>query len=331
MKIYRVKETSPYITLSYEELITKDPEMSGDILMIYQHDNAVIIGKNQNAYEEIKRDYVEANKIELARRISGGGAVYHDLGNINFSFITDYDKKGGYERFLKPIIDFLNSLGLNAVFHGRNDLLCNGAKISGNAQFIHKNRIVSHGTLLFDVDLSKLSNALNPSKLKIQSKGIQSIRQRVTNIAKELNYSMKVDEFIDRLIKFFVENYEASYEEIPTQKYTKQLKELSDIRKSHEWIYGKNPNFMAENVDKFVGGIIKVKYTVENDKFKDFAFEGDFLSKKNVEEVSELIIGKNYDREEFLDFLNKLNDSNNFEEYFGSLKPEEIANLVFGK
>ncbi|TNK93379.1 lipoyltransferase, partial [Mycoplasmopsis pullorum] len=118
MKIYRVKETSPYITLSYEELITKDPEMSGDILMIYQHDNAVIIGKNQNAYEEIKRDYVEANKIELARRISGGGAVYHDLGNINFSFITDYDKKGGYERFLKPIIDFLNSLGLNAVFHG---------------------------------------------------------------------------------------------------------------------------------------------------------------------------------------------------------------------
>ncbi len=304
----------------------QDPEQQGDIVYLYQHDNAVIIGKNQNAHEEIKRDYIIENKIELARRSSGGGAVYHDLGNICFSFITDYDKKGGYERFLSPIIGYLNSLGLNAEFKGRNDLLCNGAKISGNAQFIKGNRIVSHGTLLFDVDLTKLANALNPSKLKMESKGIQSARQRVTNIAKELNYSMNVEEFIQGLVDYFVKNFDAKYEELPVQKYDKQLRELMAIRSSEEWIYGRNPQFSAENAKKFQNGILKVKLNVVENKVLDIFFEGDFLSKKDLSDVMHLFNGIEFKREAF----DKILDQIDLNMYFGGILKEEILELIFG-
>ncbi|MBW0594313.1 lipoyltransferase [Mycoplasmopsis anatis] len=326
MKIFRIKSTSPYTTLSLEELITSDPEMTGDIFLIYQHDNAVIIGRNQNAYEEIKRDYIEENKIELARRISGGGAVYHDLGNINFSFITDYNKQAGYEKFLQPIISFLNSLGLNAEFQGRNDILCNGAKISGNAQFIKGNRIVSHGTLLFDVDLTKLSNALNPSKLKLESKGVQSIRQRVTNIAKELNYSMSVEEFIEKLIEHFVKNGDGEIIEIPYKKYEDKLNQMIEYKKSNEWLYNKNADFQASNAKKFPGGILKIKYNVENNKFKEIVFEGDFLSKLDVNEMIGKFDNLEYSKQAVIDVLNSIR----FEEYFGTIQIDEILELIFG-
>ncbi|WP_129725426.1 lipoate--protein ligase [Mycoplasmopsis citelli] len=326
MKIYVSKSYSPYITLSLEELIVNDPEQTGDILYLYQHDNAVIIGRNQNAHEEIKRDYIQANNIELARRNSGGGAVYHDLGNINFSFITDNNKKGGYEAFLTPIIGYLNSLGLNAEFKGRNDLLCNGAKISGNAQFIKGNRIVSHGTLLFDVDLTKLANALNPSKLKMESKGIQSARQRVTNIAKELNYSINEQEFIDGLVKYFIDHFGAKLEELPLEKYSKKLEELRKFKSSEEWIYGKNPQFSAENAAKFTNGILKVKLNVVENKVKDILFEGDFLATKDLDDVLHLFKGIEFKKEAFAQVLDQI-DLNT---YFGGIAKEEILDLIFG-
>ncbi|WP_036464094.1 lipoate--protein ligase [Mycoplasmopsis sturni] len=329
MKIFISHKTSPYYNLSIEELMAQDEQIKGDILYLYQHDNAVIIGRNQNAHEEIKRDYVEENKIELARRLSGGGAVYHDLGNINFSFITDYDHKGGYERFLAPIIDYLNSLGLKAEFKGRNDLLCNGAKISGNAQYIKGNRIVSHGTLLFDVDLTKLSNALNPSKLKIESKGIQSARQRVTNIAKELNYSLSTNEFINKLVEYFVQNDHGQIEEIPVERYKieKNLDNLIAFRKTDEWIYGKNPKFSFENAAKFPNGILKIKANVEKDKFTEVYFEGDFLAKKELNDsnIYQLFKGLSFTRESVAKVLEQID----LDMYFGGISKEEILSLFF--
>ncbi|WP_025755139.1 lipoate--protein ligase [Mycoplasmopsis cricetuli] len=328
MKLFLSKETSPYFNLSLEELIATDSNFANeDVVFLYQHDNAVIIGKNQNAYEEIKRDYIKENKIELSRRISGGGAVYHDLGNVNFSFITNYNKdKTSYQRFLAPIIGYLNSLGLNAEFKGRNDLLCNGAKISGNAQFIKGKRIVSHGTLLFDVDLTKLVNALNPSKLKIQSKGIQSVRQRVTNIAKELNYSLTVEEFISGLVKYFVEHHGAKYEEIDTRKYQPELDKLISYRASEQWIYGTNPIFNVQNVIKYPNGILKVKLNIEHNKIKEIAFEGDFLSKKDLNDVIELFKNIEYKKEAFAKVLDQID----LNLYFGGIEKEEILTLVFG-
>ncbi|VEU60427.1 Lipoate-protein ligase A [Mycoplasmopsis bovigenitalium] len=326
MKIYRIKETSPYITLPIENIILNDPDMTGDILILYQHDNAIIIGANQNTHEEINRQYVIEKDIKLARRKSGGGAVYHDMGNINFSFITDYNGQSGYERFLAPIIDFLRSLGLNAEFHGRNDVHVNGAKISGNAQYLSKNRIVSHGTILYNVDLTKLSNALNPARIKYESKGIQSVRSRVTNVYDELIEKMDVEEFIQRLIAYFVEHKNAKLHEIPYDKYKQQLDELSKFVSSDEWIYNKAATFTFKSGNKFKGGIINVKGNIEKGIIKNIKFEGDFLSKKDVSEIeplfNEILLSEDAIRSVFTKF--------NFAEYFGTITQEELLSLILG-
>ncbi|WP_029906446.1 lipoate--protein ligase [Mycoplasmopsis opalescens] len=326
MKIFRVKETSPYITLPIENLMANDPDLTGDILLIYQHDNAIIIGNNQNAYEEINRQYVQEKQIKLARRLSGGGAVYHDLGNINFSFITDYDHKGGYEKFLAPIIDFLRSLGLNAEFHGRNDVHVNGCKISGNAQYLAKNRIISHGTLLFDVDLTKLSLALNPAKIKYESRGIQSIRSHVTNILDELKEKISAEEFITKLINYFVSHANGEFLEIPYAKYETKLKELTEKFSKDDWIFNRAATFTFQNGAKFPGGVVVVKGNIEEGEIKELVFEGDFLSKKNIHDIEGLF--KNVPLRETN--LREIFEKFDFENYFGTVTKDEIIELLLG-
>jgi lipoate-protein ligase A len=205
MKIYNSKSTDPYKNLALEEAFLKQENLKEDILYIYQNDNVVVVGRNQNAYAEIDHKFIKQNNIKLARRISGGGAVYQDMGNICFSFITKNNQKNSFTAFLGPIIEFLQSIKLDAQFKGRNDLIVNGYKISGNAQYIYKDRIVHHGTLLFDSNLSVLSNALKPNLLKLKSKAIKSARQRVTNINELLETKISSEKFIDLLINFFID------------------------------------------------------------------------------------------------------------------------------
>ncbi|MBU4690439.1 lipoate--protein ligase [Mycoplasma sp. ES3157-GEN-MYC] len=326
MKIYRIKETSPYITLPLENIILNDPDVTGDVLILYQHDNAIIIGNNQNAHEEINRQYVIDNNIKLARRKSGGGAVYHDMGNINFSFITDYNNQGGYERFLAPIIDFLKSLGLNAEFHGRNDVHVNGCKISGNAQYLSKNRIVSHGTILYNVDLTKLSNALNPARIKYESKGIQSVRARVTNVYDELKEKMDVETFITKLIDYFIKNSGGILMEIPYDKYQKQLDEMYEKVSSEDWIFNKAATFTFKSGNKFKGGIVTVKGNIEKGIIKELRFEGDFLSKKDIHEIEPKFNNLPLNEESIRKVFNEID----FQEYFGTVTPDEVIKLILG-
>lgn len=326
MKIYIVKSTSPYETLAYENLIMEDPSITGDVLVLYQHANAIIIGNNQNAYEEINREYVRDHKIVLARRKSGGGAVYHDLGNLNFSFISDKSDDNSYVKFLRPIINFLNSLGLESEFHGRNDIHANGCKISGNAQYISGKRIVSHGTLLFDVDMTILSKALNPNKIKFESKGIKSIHSRVANINDLLPKKMTVDEFKDTLVKYFVENENCTLEEIPYEKYAERFEELRSLFSSEKWIYDRSANFTYTKTEKFPGGLVTVYGTIENSIIKDIIFAGDFLSKKDIRDVEPLFKGIRYDEKSVREVLTKID----IENYFGTLTEDEIVKIILG-
>ncbi|MDZ7293719.1 lipoate--protein ligase [Mycoplasmopsis pulmonis] len=325
MKIFVSKTYDPYKTLPLEELLLKDASIDDEIVYIYQHENAIILGRNQNTYEEVNADYVKEKNIDIVRRISGGGAVYQDLGNICFSFIT-HNNKNSYMNFLNPIIQFLKSLGLNADFKGRNDLVVNGFKVSGNAQYIYKDKMIHHGTLLFKTDFSVMASALNPSKLKIASKGIKSIKQRVANIYDLLPNKIEEDVFIQKMIKFFVEEFGAELWEIDQSRYETKLKELSSFRKSQEWLYGKNPKFDVVNQAKFDGGILTVKYSIKDGNFESLKFEGDFLSSNNTEEIAEKLIGKKYDKNTVMDLLNSVS----FEEYFGLLQKEEIIALLFG-
>ncbi|WP_338822631.1 lipoate--protein ligase [Mycoplasmopsis felifaucium] len=326
MKIFNIKNTSPYETLTLENIIMNDKDITEDVLLIYQHDNSIIIGQNQNMYEEINLDFVKEHNITLARRKSGGGAVYHDLGNLNFSFITDKSDDNSYQRFLTPIIAFLNSLGIQAEFHGRNDILANGCKISGNAQYIQGHRIVSHGTLLFNVDMTYLAKALNPNKIKYESKGIKSHRARVANIVDILPEKMTVEEFKQKLIEYFTQNSFGHLDEIPMDKYQQKFDELSNKFKSDEWIFDKFADFNYTNTEKFAGGLITVKGQIVDGYIKNIKFEGDFLSKKELNDVESAFSGIHYDDDSIMSVLNNIN----LEEYFGTIAKEELFSLIRG-
>ena len=174
----------PYFNMALDEYVVKHLDPSNDYFYFYINRPTVVIGRNQNTIEEVNLDYVKEHDIIVVRRMSGGGAVYHDMGNINFSFVVDYRKEdfNSMERFAKAIVKALSKFGIMAEFTGRNDITIDRKKFSGNAQYVTRNRILHHGTLLFDSDLSVLSKALNVKPEKIKSKGIKSVKSRVTNI-----------------------------------------------------------------------------------------------------------------------------------------------------
>src|SRR5690625_448825 len=194
--------TDPYINLALEEYVLQHFGEKDTYLLFYINEPSIIIGKNQNSVEEINTEYVDKNNIKVVRRLSGGGAVYHDKGNLNFSFITkdDGDSFHNFAKFTEPVVKALNKLGVPAELIGRNDLLVEGRKISGNAQFSTKGRMFSHGTLMFDSEIDHVVRALNVRKEKIESKGIKSIRSRVANIKEYLDESLTMNEFKETLL-----------------------------------------------------------------------------------------------------------------------------------
>ncbi|MEC2078558.1 lipoate--protein ligase, partial [Metabacillus fastidiosus] len=189
--------TDPRINLAIEEYCLKNLDPNETYLLFYINEPSIIIGKNQNTIEEINTDYVEKESIHVVRRLSGGGAVYHDLGNLNFSFITkdDGDSFHNFRKFTEPVVKALQKLGVNAELSGRNDLVAEGRKISGNAQFATRGRMFSHGTLLFDSEIDHVVSALKVRKDKIESKGIKSIRSRVANISEFLKEEITIEQF----------------------------------------------------------------------------------------------------------------------------------------
>src|SRR5699024_1606906 len=236
--------TDPYINLALEEYVLRNFGEQDTFLLFYINEPSIIIGKNQNSIEEINRDYVEKNNIKVVRRLSGGGAVYHDEGNLNFSFITkdDGDSFHNFAKFTEPVVKALNKLGVPAELVGRNDLLVEGRKSSGNAQFFTQGRMFSHGTLMFNSEIEHVVEALNVSEEKIKSKGIKSIRSRVANIAEYLEEEMTMNQFKEHILLsiFDVERVE----DVPTYELTEEdwekVHEISRNRyQKWEWNYGK--------------------------------------------------------------------------------------------
>ena len=179
--------TDPYFNIAADEYALK--YLEDDCFMLWRNEPSIIVGKHQNTLAEINVDYVMKNNIKVVRRISGGGAVFHDLGNLNFTFVKNAgeDAQGDFRKFTQPILDVLQSMGINAKFEGRNDLTIDGKKFSGNAESIWKNRVLHHGTLLFSAVMTDLSAALKVNPLKFQDKAVKSVRSRVTNISEHLD------------------------------------------------------------------------------------------------------------------------------------------------
>ncbi|WP_179019315.1 lipoate--protein ligase [Winogradskyella forsetii] len=321
--------TNPKLNLALEEYALRHFDTSTDYLLFYINEPSIIIGRNQNTLEEINQDYIEANNIHVVRRISGGGAVYHDLGNLNFSFITNHDGKSisNFKKFTAPVIRVLNAMGVAAELKGRNDILVDEKKISGTAQFSTGKRMISHGTLLFNTEMSEVVKALQVKMSKIQSKGHKSVRSRVANISDFLERPISMSDFKKQLL---IGLYEAS-EPFETYKLTEaEWKAVHELKAEKydlwDWNFGRSPKFNIQRNKRFPIGEIDLRIFVEKGHISDFKIFGDFFGRQPVSEIEDLLIGVPYDKHE----INKKLENVSIQNYFGKLEKSEFLDLVYG-
>ncbi|MFF2886535.1 lipoate--protein ligase [Paenibacillus sp. NPDC057967] len=320
--------TDPALNLALEEYILRSLPNEDDYLLFYINEPSIIIGKNQNTVEEINADYVKDNNLHVVRRLSGGGAVYHDLGNLNFSFIMKDD--GGsfhnFKKFTEPVVSALRKLGVEAELTGRNDLQVGERKISGNAQFHTKGKMFSHGTLLFDSEIENVVSALKVNAEKYVSKSTKSIRSRVANISEFLKEPMTTEEFRQKLLQSLFEGSE----EIPLYELTQQdwdkVRKLADERyRSWEWNYGRSPAFNVQQRKRIEGvGTFDVRLQVEEGVITEAAIYGDYFGRGDSAEVAERLAGTRYDAAS----LRELTDSLDLPYYFGAITKEQWLELL---
>ena len=293
MKYIDWKETDPQINLAFEEYVFNQMDQDESYFLLWQNDNAVIVGKHQNTIEEINQEYIRENDIKVVRRLSGGGAVYHDLGNLNFTFIVNDRGREqiDFQTFTRPLVEALKTLGVNAEFNSRNDIAIDGKKFSGNSQYAKRGRILHHGTILFNSNLATIQSALKVKKDKIESKGIKSVKSRVTNITDYLDETYTMEDFKAALLKamFANDNLEKitlsneeiqAIERLKTEKYA-----------TWDWNYGKSPQYNLRKERKCDFGLITVLLQVEKGEIKDLHFYGDYFGNGDIQELETLFIG----------------------------------------
>jgi lipoate-protein ligase A len=320
--------TDPRINLAIEEYALKNLDINETYLLFYINEPSIIIGKNQNTIEEINTEYVESNGIHVVRRLSGGGAVYHDLGNLNFSFITKDDGESfhNFRKFTEPVIAALNKLGVNAELSGRNDIEVEGRKISGNAQFSTKGRMFSHGTLMLNSEIENVVSALKVKKDKIESKGIKSVRSRVANISEFLTEKIEMEEFRTLLLTYIFGGQEQISEYVLSEEDWEQIHQLSKERyRNWEWNYGKSPNFNLQHSHRFPVGSIDVRLEVNKGILENCKIYGDFFGVGDVSEIENRLKDIRYEKSEIEKALSEIDTSH----YFGKITKEDFINLIY--
>lgn len=327
-KLYYIhnKSTNPFYNLALEEyILTTKQNMS--FLILWQNNNTVVIGNNQNALEEINLDFIEKNGVFVVRRTTGGGAVYHDMGNVNFSFITELDESEGFtiNDFTRPVIKALSDIGVTAQADGRNDITIDGLKISGNAQRIYKGRILHHGTLLFDSDIKKLADALKVRPEKFLSKSTKSVKSRVGNISSFLKEKMTVDEFISSLAASFskdtpMEDY------ILTDEDQKAVEKLAAEKYSRpEWTFRTVQPMDIKCSAKFDGGLIDIMLSIKDNKISQCKIFGDFMSLTDALPLEEALVGTTFSPEAIRTVLDGLPLKN----ILGGISADEFIDCIF--
>lgn len=297
MLIIENNSNDPFFNHALEEYILT--HTNEEVFILWINRPSILIGRNQNTYSEINRSYVLEHNIDVVRRLSGGGTVFCDLGNINFTFITNKSGEDtGFIRFAQPVINALRALDIPAEFSGRNDILIEGKKISGNAQYHYKDRLLHHGTLLYNGSITSLQAALVTKPLKYKDKSVKSVASRVTNIKSYMKKSMEVTEFKEYLQSFVMKeaNIHSIYQLTDTE-----LSEINKIKKerfeSELWNYGKTPDFTFENSVKFSSGLVEYHLNIQKGLIQDIRITGDFFGELPISELENILIRCPYQKD----------------------------------
>ncbi|MCS8618130.1 lipoate--protein ligase [Latilactobacillus curvatus] len=321
--------------LATEQYLMNQKNFDEPLLLFYIEKPCIIVGRNQNTYEEINQKYVEDHDITVTRRLSGGGGIYQDLGNLCFSFVVDADSEqfGDFKSFTQPIVDALHQMGATtAEVSGRNDMLVDGKKFSGNAMYTKNGKTFSHGTLSWDVDLDVLTQALNAPADKIASKGIKSIRQRVTNLKGHVDpeyQNMSTEEFRDVLLLNLMHADQLA--DVADREYQLTVadeqaidKIFDDLYSNWDWVYGKSPKSTIQKRKHFDFGTIDARLLIENGKIANVKFYGDFFGSGDANELAEKLVGTVYDREHLASTLEPIDTTS----YFTGIPKTELVELL---
>ena len=293
MDYYWNERTDPAYNLALEEVMTAQAD--APFAMLWRNRPAVIIGRNQNACREFDAAYARERGISVVRRMTGGGAVYHDLGNLNYSFFsfeTAADRRSAdFAPFAEPVLTALRALGAAAEFSGRNDILVDGRKISGSAKCVHAGRILFHGTLLFDVDFEAMAAVLTPPRAKIEAKGVASVRARVANL-NEFLPSLTRESFRQALERELLRQFGLRTPLPIPDNWMREAERIADERyRSWEWNFGESPDFTFERTRRFPCGTVTVHLDVHSGMIRRVAFRGDFFGIASADELASLLTG----------------------------------------
>jgi len=325
------KNYNPKLNLAIEEYLTFSYQTKDPILFFWQNQNTIVVGRNQNAYAEVAMTDAWNDQVTVIRRNTGGGAVYQDLGNINFSLIVNNDSIDlDYQKALAPIISFLNENGINAKFSGRNDLVVDEFKISGNAQLKTKERTLVHGTLLYDVDLTKIAKYLTVNEEKIKHQKVKSKAARVKNIRnfyQEQNQDLDVQAFFKKLIAYYLSLDEVKMINLTEGEQAEIHKLFMNKYDRWEWTFEKNSEFEVVKQAYLEGkGFIQINSTVDQGTIQKIKIFGDFLGTAGTEKLEELLTGKKLEQSELNEVLNQVDLKKIFGENFTN---DDILNILF--
>lgn len=318
--------TDPYINHAIEEYFLKN--FDEECFILWQNTPSILVGKNQNTFAEINIDYVKEHSIPVVRRLSGGGTIFGDLGNVYFTFISNKsnDTFADFKRFTTPIINALKKLSINAEFSGRNDLTIDGRKFSGNAQYKYKNRVLHHGSLLFSSDMSELSSALKVRPIKFQDKSVKSVSSRVTNISDHLKTPMTVVDFKNFLMSNILsESQEGKLYEINDNDLFYINKISKEKFSTWEWNYGSSPKYNFINEKKFLGGTVEINLNVEKGIIKDLKIFGDFFGEKDISDIENALLGVKHSEKHIKEVLSELQ----LEHYMTNITINNLIEVMF--
>lgn len=316
--------TDPRYNLAFEEYILTHRQ-EGDYLILWQNASSVIVGRNQLTAQEVNGEFAQKHNIRVVRRNTGGGAVYHDLGNLNYSFICDAEdmEQRAATRFTQPVVSALRGLGLDAEASGRNDILVCGCKVSGTAAQVHKGRVLHHGTLLFDSDAETIMKVLTPDPLKLQSKGIRSVKSRVGNIRSFLPEKITMTQFWDYL-KTALSGSGYTQDTITKEEQQEILRLKAEKYDTWQWNYGSAPNFQLRCKDRWDGGILEIYLKVEHGKIAAIQIFGDFMALTSCEELEKALIGCPYQKSAISDAMKNIS----VKECLGGITEDEFLQTL---